>query len=241
MDTRFWGPSGWQLMHILTFLRGHTERKQRFFRAMPDVLPCKFCRESTKQFVQDLPMGTNLAIWLYTLHARVNEKLEAQHAEDPTVERPQPTPSFPEVIQRYRDLVRTLPHATQPIGRDFLLSIAYNYDPETHDASAHRTFWEELIQIYPTPASVRKQLEPPDLSSQSTYLRSVYTLLTKLGDMPSFRSISQRLAYYKSGCASKRYKGKTCRKLPSGGYTKQRDRKRTYRIAHQDLLKNGTK
>jgi hypothetical protein len=41
MDTRFWGPSGWQLLHMVTFTRGLLSPKTRFFGVIQDVLPCK--------------------------------------------------------------------------------------------------------------------------------------------------------------------------------------------------------
>jgi hypothetical protein len=236
MDTRFFGPSGWQLLHLVTFLKGNMEHKQAFFKVMPDVLPCKYCRESTTEFYKEIKPDLNLAYWMYKLHDRVNQKLEKQHAEDPTVEKPVPSPPFEEVVTTYTKLVKELSPKKPPPGRDFLLSIAYNFDPEQHNTESHRTFWEEMRYVYPTNAEGRRKITVPDLTSSKTYLKDVYQILSQLGEMPSFKSISQRLAYYKSGCAKKSYKGKTCRKTNTGGYAKQRDRRRTWRVTHSALL-----
>lgn len=236
MDVKYWGPSGWQLFHMITFLRGNMEHKQKFIKTIQDVLPCKYCRQSTKEFVKELPLDYNLAYWMYKLHDRVNKKLEKQHAEDPKVEAPVPSPPFEEVVKTYTQLVKELPTRKIAPGRDFLLSIAYNFDPTEHDVEAHRTFWEELKYVYPGNAAERKKIHVPDLSSQKTYLKDVYEMMKDLGDISTFRGVSQRLSYYKSGCTSKTYKGKTCRRLATGGYTKNRDRKKTRRIAHSALL-----
>jgi hypothetical protein len=43
MDTRFWGPSGWRLLHLITYTydpitQRHAMRK--FLEALPYILPC---------------------------------------------------------------------------------------------------------------------------------------------------------------------------------------------------------
>lgn len=236
MDTRFFGPSAWQLLHLITFLKGNMEHKQKLMKQLEHVLPCKYCRESSKMFMKKLPMTTNLAYWLYEFHDLVNQKLQKQHDEDPEIEAPVPSPPFEDVVKTYSKLVKELPTTKTPPGRDFLMSMAYNFDPEQHNVEGHRIFWEELRYVYPGNTDTRKKIRVPDLSSQKTYLRDVYDILSEIGEMPTFRGISQRLAYYKSGCTKKSYKGKTCRKVGTGGYTKNRDRKRTYRVSHSALL-----
>jgi hypothetical protein len=232
MDTRFWGPSGWQLFHAITFTKGNTDSKKKFFTAMKDVLPCKYCRESTNQFMKELPIPNNIAFWLYELHNKVNEKLADQHEKDKTVEKPAPSPSFEEVVTKYHKILKSKEGI---LGRDFLFSVAYNYDPEIHRA-ANEKFWDELLILYPF-YQQRKLMFKPDLSSSKTYLKDVHSMFAKMGESDSLKSVTQQLAYYKSGCTKKTYKGKTCRKLQSGGYTKNRDRKKTHRIAHARLLR----
>ena len=236
MDVKYFGPSGWQLLHLITFIKGGMEHKQKLFEVMPDVLPCKYCRESTKQFVKEMPMDYNMAYWLYKLHDRVNKKLEDQHKEDPSVEKPVPSPSFKDVVEMYRKTLRDLAGTKKVVGRDFLMSVAYNYDPEIHNKESHKQFWEELKYVYPAKNAIKRLIYVPDMTSQKTYVKDVYAILSEIGTMPSFKGISQRLAYYKSGCNGKSYKGKTCRRLPAGGYTKQRDRRRTHRVTHSALL-----
>jgi hypothetical protein len=78
MDVSFWGPPGWKMLHSITFERGNLETKKRLFDAMKDVLPCKYCRESARQFIKELPFDNNLALWLYKFHNKVNDKLNKQ-------------------------------------------------------------------------------------------------------------------------------------------------------------------
>lgn len=224
MDVSFWGPSGWQLLHLIA-----EEGGKDVLDIMPFILPCKYCRASSQEFSKkDKPRG-NLQLWLYNFHNKVNQKLIKQHAEDPKCHLPVPAPSFEQIQKRYRDLLDRRP-AEIP-GRDFLYSIAYNYDA---DAEVHLRFWGSLKRFFPF-TEFRKHIDYPDLTNNKTYLKSVHSMFSKMKKQRSIQSISQQLAYYKSGCTKKTYKGKTCKKVGTG-YTKNRDRKRTYRLTHSRLL-----
>jgi len=119
MDTRFWGPSAWQLFHLVAF---RSEHPDDVLNAMKDILPCKFCRESTTQFVKDHPLRGDPGRWLYDIHNKVNNKLRKQAETDPTVVNPGDDPTFEEVKQRYMAM-----KPTQVPGRDFLFVVAANY------------------------------------------------------------------------------------------------------------------
>jgi hypothetical protein len=240
IDTRFWGPSAWQLFHLIAFKAEHPDD---VLNQMKDVLPCRFCRESTTQFVKEHPLRGDPGKWLYDLHTRVNAKLRAQSKDDPTVVDPGPDPSFAEVKARYAKMTPVnIP------GRDFLMSIASNYPetPEPQDMATQRTFLHALATVYPF-ERLRKvygrtiHAHEPTLGSRTAYQHWMYGLLKQLSkavgrDLPSFKGYAQHVAYYKSGCTKPTYRGKTCRKLAGGGRTKDRDRRRTYRVSHQRLL-----
>jgi len=227
MDVSYWGPSGWQLLHLITFDKGRLETKKKLLTAMKDILPCKYCRLSANEFIKESPVDNNPAFWLYKFHDKVNQKLEKQHEEDPKVRKPIPSPSFDNVVGTYTTLLKNKP-TTAP-GRDFLFSIAYNYDPE-HRAY-HQKFWEHLIKVYP----FFKFDKIPEFTTNQSYLQDVHTMISKMVPTPSLQSTRQQLAYYKSGCKKKSYKGKTCKKI-GGGYTKRRDYRKTYRVTHSRLL-----
>ena len=239
-DTRFWAPSAWQLFHLISFKSEHPDD---VLNQMKDILPCRFCRESTTQFVKEHPLRGDPGKWLYDLHNRVNAKLRAQAKEDPKVVDPGPDPSFAEVKAKYL--------AMKPVavpGRDFLFSIATNYPdaPEPEQMATQRTFLHALAKVYPF-ETLRKvytrylTANEPSLGSRSAYSKWMYGLLKALSaevgvSIGTYRGYAQHVAYYKSGCAKKTYRGKTCRKLAGGGRTKDRDRQTTYRVSHRRLL-----
>jgi hypothetical protein len=237
MDTRFFGPSAWQLFHLIAFKSEHPDD---VLNDMKDVLPCKFCRASTTEFVKKHPLRGDPGKWLYDIHNMVNNKLRTQCAEDPTVVNPGEDPAFEEVKARYSKM-----KPTEVPGRDFLFSIAANYPavPEPHDMSVQRQFLYHLSKAYPF-ASLRKvfQKQPePVLESRSTYMHWMYNLLKDLSEeigasIRTYRGFAHHVAYYKSGCAKKTYHGKTCRRTKSGGSTKNRDHRKTYRESHRTLL-----
>lgn len=228
MDTRFWGPSGWQLFHWVAF---RAKEPQEFLRGMHEILPCRFCRASTAEFVKENPLKGDPGKWLYDIHNMVNNKLRTQCKEDPKVIHPGPDPSFEDVKRKYEDM-----RLKGALGRDFLFSIAVNYpdDPTEEDRETQQRFLSNLEKVYPgAHGSIHA-----DLTSRKTYMKSMYLFLKRVAGkrMPAYRGYVHRVMYYKSGCAKKTYKGKTCRRSSGGVLTKDRDNKRTRRIAGGALL-----
>lgn len=244
-DTRFWGPSAWQLFHLIACFSPYP---QEFLMSMKDILPCKFCRASTAEFTSVSGPCKDPCRWLYDLHNMVNGKLRKQAQADPVVINPGPDPSFETVKARYETIIQSMPTAVP--GRDFLFVIASNHGdadvPDEYVQTIHRMFWKRLGDVYPFEslrAIVKKYVEkyPPRVENRSHYMRWVYTLLVKLSKrvkapILSFHGYAQHVAYYKSGCQTKTYKGKTCRKLRGGGYTKNRDHKKTRKLVYTRLL-----
>lgn len=239
-DTRYWGASSWQLFHLIAFRSPHPEE---LLLMIKDILPCKFCRESTAQFTRELPLKGDPGKWLYDLHNKVNHKLRTQAKEDPVVIDPGPDPSFEEIKKRYMAM-----KPTKVPGRDFLFVISANYpdEPEPEQMSTQRHFLKLLKEVYPF-QELRKvyadyhSRHTPALENRRAYMKWMYGLLASLSkavgaSIPSYKGYVQRVMYYKSGCAKKTYKGKTCRKLSGGGYTKNRDHSKTRRVAHIGLI-----
>ena len=229
IDTRFFGPSAWQLFHYIAF---QSKSPQKFLKGIGEILPCKFCRESTKQFISEMHEPTNPGKWLYDLHNRVNNKLRTQCSGDPNVINPGPDPSFEEVKAKYDHLPKNI------LGRDFLFSIAVNYDAKT--PHIQEKFLNDLAEVYPRDIKTYMKTHPPALESNKSYMKWMYGLLSSLGgkdsNLPTYRGYVQRLMYYTSGCEKKTYKGKTCRRVTSGYRTKSRDNRKTYRVTHSVLL-----
>ena len=187
MDVSFWGPSGWELFHAVSLERGRETEKRELFSVFQYVLPCKYCRQSTRQFVAEMPIGEDVAYWLYKIHDRVNKKLLAQGFH------PNPTPTFQEAINHYKHQI------TNPkLGWDFLYSIALNYNAKLHNKKCHRKFWIALKQLYP------RELRVPRMGSSREYFTDVHSML---GDTEPLRSVYARILSHKSKCAKK-----TCRK-----------------------------
>jgi hypothetical protein len=130
MDTRFWGPPGWRMLHLLTFSYENTPETKRayreFLRTLPFVLPCKFCRASLTDYYKKHPIEPALASretlvrWLYDIHNEVNAKLRGQGLTTT------PDPTFASV-QRYYTTWLAEGASPLPAGWDFLFAIAYNH------------------------------------------------------------------------------------------------------------------
>lgn len=126
MDTRFWGPSAWRLLHSITFAYTPSKDKaamRQFFELLPFVLPCKFCRSNLISHYEQLPVEDalesreTLTKWLYTIHGLVNQKLRDQGKTIPE------DPPFSLVKQIYEERQAYGCSKTFFPGWEFLFSI----------------------------------------------------------------------------------------------------------------------
>ena len=87
MDTRIWGPSGWELLHHIAANYNHTTKKKAkqyivFFNNLHIILPCRYCRESYKEYIGISPFVSNndkdISKNLFKIHNMVNKKLDSQ-------------------------------------------------------------------------------------------------------------------------------------------------------------------
>ena len=91
MQTNVWGPAGWVFLHSIAQnypwkpTHEQMEYYYNFFKVIGNVLPCRYCRESYQQFIEE--PGTQLSLktmknrksivtWLYKIHNKVNRKLD---------------------------------------------------------------------------------------------------------------------------------------------------------------------
>tara|TARA_Y100000389_G_scaffold79344_2_gene76095 strand:- start:3474 stop:4175 length:702 start_codon:yes stop_codon:yes gene_type:complete len=134
MDTKFWGPDGWKLLHSICerFPIKPTNKDKEiysgFFNTISFVLPCVYCRNSFEEYIKELPVENNtgsrkdLFNWLYLIHNKVNEKLRKQNLNKKT------NPKLSIIEKRYKIYVRDVnSHKKIAPGFNFLYSIAFNY------------------------------------------------------------------------------------------------------------------
>ena len=101
--TKVWGPAGWLFLHCVTFGYplnpdqydqdhdfpiGSTRNNYRnFFHSAGDVFPCKYCRESYKDFMKIHPIEDalgkreDIVEWLWNIHNLVNKKLGISYCD----------------------------------------------------------------------------------------------------------------------------------------------------------------
>lgn len=135
MDTRFWGPSGWKLLHTVAFLYepAAADATAEWLATLPYVLPCKFCRASLTDYYRAHPYGgadvlrtrESFSRWMYKIHNCVNAKLREQGLN------PSPDPPYKAVKGFYgKWLKRGLVGCVTQTFWDFLFAVAYNHPKE---------------------------------------------------------------------------------------------------------------
>jgi hypothetical protein len=149
MNTTFWGPSGWQFLHTLTFIYPESPtfndkaKIREFMYSLSFILPCKYCRLSFTKYIKSLPIDNYLdsrkliVEWLYKIHNKINKKLRIQgfckHSN----------PELSNVIKHYESIteniykmlngdeksneVKNVINYICNLGSDFLGSVVFNY------------------------------------------------------------------------------------------------------------------
>ena len=172
MDTRFWGPSGWRLLHLIAaepFVDAkHKAAVSEWFGLLEYVLPCKYCRASFHDYVGLQPLTEEVmktpvtfGRWMYDIHNRVNGKLRGQGLLTDT------DPTWDEIRKRYEGLHRGLCDGSPLLGWDFMISVA---------------FTTPAADYTPSPMPDSPENVNPDTLDPAT--RNRYNLLTREERLP---------------------------------------------------------
>lgn len=136
MDTNFWGPPAWKLLHLITYTypqdpnKNHKRVYAKFFNTLKTVLPCSYCQKSITQFYNQLPIENSLdnkeklVKWLYDIHNLVNNKLRQQGLLKNN------NPSLEDVNKQYNQYLK---QKCQIIGWNFLYSVVLNYPEDAKE------------------------------------------------------------------------------------------------------------
>jgi len=152
MNTTFWGPSGWEFLHTLTFIYpdkpsyNDKVKMQHFMNTINYILPCKYCRISFTKYTKSLPIDDYLESrdkmveWLYKIHNKVNKKLRKQgfcKYENPELSLVKD--KYKSILEQLYSLCQNKKNINKQkciqdsvtyicnLGRDFLGSIVFNY------------------------------------------------------------------------------------------------------------------
>lgn len=240
MNTNKWGPSGWNQLGPSAYKYDHVytqiSKKHKVLLSLlykthlsntESQLPCKYCRESYKTYITELPMDKplikgNLNNWLYLLHNKVNDKLRKQGyntAKDPT---------FSEAIKHISLISKDYYLST---GWDYIHSIAHNYaeEPTNQAKILAKVHFSTLPYLLPHPSLTVAMLEFPynideALDNRSSLVLWVYLLHNYMLPVysyiqPGFKEVpktyEETCSYYetfRAGCGkSKGKSGPSCR------------------------------
>lgn len=233
MDTRFWGPSGWKLLHLITYgypINPTIKDKQTyglFFNSLKHILPCKYCRKSLSKFYNQIPIENHLqskemlTLWFYQIHNKVNNKLRRQGLIKIS------NPKKNEIDVIYEKLIE---NPCQIPGWDFLYCMIFNFPKDRDSVTIDRlngyiTFFTYIGKVIPCSpyASEFKKIIKQDpiennFESNKTLVNWLYRINCKINiKMGNKKKSYKRLcSIYNShrakACSKKSHKGKTtCR------------------------------
>jgi hypothetical protein len=187
MDTRFWGPSGWKLIHLVAAAptKGRVDAVLKWFQLLEYILPCKYCRASFHDYIRLQPLTaeivkdtTAFSRWAYDIHNRVNAKLRGQGLLDT------PDPEWDSVRKHYADQQKGLCDSTPLLGWDFMISVAYT-TPAADYTPVPMPDTPDLSEISRTGLCAAKTDTPEtDLATLDAATRNRYNLLTRAERLP---------------------------------------------------------
>ena len=179
MDTRFWGPSGWKLIHLIATNpvqnEAHGRAVSAWFALLPFILPCKYCRASLTDYYKASPLTLDIlhdqerfGYWAYEIHNRVSAKLRGQGLVTA------PDPAWPKVRAHYAELYKGLCGTTPLLGWDFLTSVAFT------------TPGSDYLPV-PMP-DLPEELTKEDLTKLTPRDRNRYNLMTREERLPLLKT-----------------------------------------------------
>ena len=214
MNVSRWGPSAWLWLHGLsdrlpaTLSAKQLQSLVDLSRQLELILPCIHCRHSYGQYykmvplekilTQDRPFRILWDWWLWTIHNKVNEKLEKPHYPFNRLEQ-----SF------YRG------HSSETWRKacwDFLFSLCYNYQPEKKEiyqqffAHCLPNLCQGLKSGLGNLLASELMEQPPSLTDQESLTRWLFSLNQECANQPCepYQQLCQRFETYRAQSCSKK-------------------------------------
>lgn len=202
MQTIQWGPEGWVLFHVVPFYYANRNPRlkqkelfKEFYVNLKEVLPCIYCRQSYKNFLEQIPIEKSLTgfmplfKWTYKMHNLVNKKLRDQGYLDT------PDPTLEDVLNRFKAFC-VPPDSTNKRWHmdpkrwlnptlNFIATIVFNYDEKEPDkVEGYKKLFKILPQLITgLEMSVLEEVlkkNPVELSSQDAMIKWYYTVVEEL-------------------------------------------------------------
>ena len=187
MDTRYWGPSGWKLLHSITFSYEERLKKQYadFFSVIAFILPCKFCRKSYSEYILNDPVDASskdaLTKWLWRIHNKVNDKLRKQGLCSAD------NPPFSIVKKLYEEKLSQGCSKVHFEGWEFLFSVIEGH-PTSKLSLGSRPFDNPDNTDINTPL-LRNMYNTMKPSERLTYFKEFYTTLPEVLPFHEWRNL----------------------------------------------------
>lgn len=155
MDTKFWGPGGWKLLHAISF--GFPDRYtnksidiyRRFYETIQYILPCETCRNNYKDHIKIHPISyitskDTCKLWLYNIHNSASDIIRHENRNIGY------NPEFELIKDKYDVLCKKKICKNSQVW-DFMYSVAYMFrgDMSQERYNGYILFYELLYEVMP--------------------------------------------------------------------------------------------
>jgi len=187
MNVWIWGPPMWETLHSCAFLFDSEKVDMtNTLETLEELLPCIHCRNSYKQFNQELgqPSIGSASKWLYDMHNKVNLKLWRQKFNNDDFIRP-----VPEVVAK-RFLIKEEKISWSSLSTS-LLAISMYMETCTNK--------KQLVHIFKTFLRGLKTAVEISKQPNSEQIIGILTSLEKIKDPHEIRLYLENVKYGSSG------------------------------------------
>lgn len=238
MDTRFWGPYGWEFLHSIPLKYDSKNEANKkiyfsFFKLLGEMLPCKYCRQSYKKYFKELDIRKYLSSkerlfrWTYELHNKVNDKLRFQGFLTDE------NPELNEVRERFDYISEHNRIKKTVAGIEFIYIIAFHHKNSniSNKDKKYKRFFKLLSYVFPIQEvrpCLQSMIKKDFKFEKCGMLRWWHNTYKKALERCDFvcdvciKTCRDKCEAHISSCKRKNHKGKTCRKIKKGRVGKAR-------------------
>jgi hypothetical protein len=180
MNPATWGPPLWRIMTDVAYKADRVQNTQvlpyvcTFFKSLAFLLPCKYCRQSYREYIKTLDCGEfnqqrRLTEWVWRIKEMVNDKLKKP---------PEYRLTLPLFLRRVNMCTHS---ASAEDVLDFMAVLGLNYEPHDRLKKKHMLILHSVLPLilpYPKLNAIlaKYPLQLSDLTRQQSYLDWLYKI-----------------------------------------------------------------
>jgi hypothetical protein len=177
VSPKIWGPSGWAVLHRMSFCFRNLREASDFYNTLVYVLPCPKCRRNLATHIATVPLPhkvSDFPEWTWKLHNRVSDSLS--YPRDAR-------PSFAIVREKYAhskcNFIERNPGGDPACEATFLLALAESHPGGRAASDTYIDALSRFIHMYLEKSDLQSHIPGDDVVRSRSSFRTWVQKLTK--------------------------------------------------------------